>query len=289
MNPPSARDAALPLVSIGIPLYNEAKFIEESLLSILDQDYGNVELIISDNASTDATVEICKKVIGDRENCRLHRFGVNKGAAENFRYVLSQAHGIYFMWASGHDLWDSNYIRECVNLLEAMPSAAIAFGSSSWIDEYGKTLNRYSGYIDTRGMHPINRFFSTYYGNMHPILGLIRRSFLNDGERLLATVGADLILLTDLALKGDFIHSSRTSWCRREFRHETSHGQKLQRYRSPDYGLARSMLDRYFPLLRIPLELLRNILVSDLSRAERVFVAISLLASLPIRYLAGKR
>lgn len=278
-----------PLVTIGMPLYNEERFVEASLKSILTQDYPNLEIIISDNASSDKTLDICSRLFENRSDITIHKFETNQGAAENFRYVLSVAKGKYFMWASGHDLWASNLVRESVALLEETPSAVLAFGSCIWIDENGHKLPKSSGYTDTRGMNPMARFFLIFFGNMHPILGLIRKSVLDQVKPIASAVGADLILLTELVLKGDFVHVLQTQWKRREFRHESSYNEKLNRYKSSQYGLTRSLLDRFFPLFRLPIGLIRNVMHSDLKTYEKLTVLLALVTSIPARYLAGKR
>lgn len=278
-----------PLVSIGIPLFNEARFVKDSLNSILAQNYPNLEIIISDNASTDETLNICHSLIGERNNVLTHTFDENRGAAENFRYVLNASKGKYFMWASGHDLWAPNYISENVELLETVPTAVVAFGTSVWIGENGQKITKYFGYTDTRGMDSIARFFTVFWGNMHPVLGLMRKSALDKTRPMVSAVGTDLILLSQLALQGDFVHACGTLWQRREFRKETSHADKMKRYRSVECGLTRSFLGKNFPLLRMPIELIINILQSKFTSIEKVAVLTALLASLPIRYIAGKK
>ena len=277
-----------PLVSIGMPLYNEARFVKDSLSSMLSQNYPKLEIIISDNASDDETLSICRQLIESRTDVSIHRFETNMGAAENFKYVLRASTGRYFMWASGHDLWDPTYISETVALLEMYPKAVIAFGSSVWIDENGCRLPRFFGYTDTRGMTVVARFFTIFWGNMHPVLGLIRRSALSKKRTVISTVGADLVLLSRLALQGDFIHAPCVKWQRREFRGEENHAEKLRRYRRADCGLTHSVIDKSFPLVRLPLEIIRNVLFSSLKTVEKIFVLIALLASLPIRYFSGK-
>lgn len=281
-------DEVGPLVSIGMPLFNEARFVKESLLSIMGQTYPNIEIIVSDNGSTDETINICGEILSERGNAIINRFEANKGATENFRFVLQKARGKYFMWASGHDLWAPDYVRETVALLESEPSSVLAFGSSTWIDEEGRAFGKHFGYTDTRGLSALARFFTVFYGNMNPILGVIRKTSLDRVGPLVSVVGADLILLSQLALQGDFVHAP-TQWQRREFRHESSHAEKLRRYRSPDYALTRSLLDRAFPLFRLPFSLLGNIFKSDLRLFEKVAAASALIASLPVRYIAGKR
>jgi glycosyltransferase involved in cell wall biosynthesis len=272
-----------------MPVYNEARFVEDSLLSIVGQDYPNIEIILSDNGSTDETHAICQRLLSHRSDATINRFDTNMGATENFRFVLERARGVYFMWASGHDLWATDYVSRTVAVLEAEPGAVIAFGTSAWIDELGQPIQRHYGYTDTRGLPALSRFFTIYFGNMNPILGVIRKSSLDRARPLVPIVGADLILLTQLALQGDFVHSPETCWQRREFRHETSHSQKLRRYRSSDYALTRNPLDRMFPLLRLPLILLKTIFRSDLGLLEKTAAACALVSSVPVRYLAGKR
>lgn len=278
-----------PLVSVGVPLYNEERFVRETLQSLLDQDYPNIEILISDNASSDRTLAICKEVVADKNNIKIHCFEKNKGAIENFRYVLQNTNGKYFLWASGHDLWSSNYISANVTQLESNPEGVISYGSSLWVDEYGRELEVCLGYTDTSGMNAIARFFTVYWGNMNPILGLIRKSALDSSCILRSMVGADLIMLTELSLQGDFLHENKTHWWRRDFRNEVSHEEKLQRYRSSEYLLTRSIFVRLFPMFRLPFELVITVVKSNLTIAEKCSVVIALIASMPVRYFVGKR
>ena len=78
------------------------------------------------------------------------------------------------MWAAGHDLWSENLVSECVKQLETHRTAAIASGKTYWIDDMGERLERLSSYSDTRGMGSMERFFTVFWGNMHPVLGMIR-------------------------------------------------------------------------------------------------------------------
>lgn len=99
------------LVSIGMPVYNAASCIRESLESLLGQSYKNFELIISDNASTDNTEKICRSYAKKDKRIRYIRQKENIGAVNNFNFVLKEAQGKYFMWAADDDLWDRNYIK----------------------------------------------------------------------------------------------------------------------------------------------------------------------------------
>ena len=276
-----------PLISIGMPIYNEEQFLAESLDALLSQTYPNLEILISDNASTDDSARICTDFAARYENVRFHRFDANQGAIANFRKVLDDANGEYFMWASGHDLWQPNYIQACYEMMQRRPEAVVAFGSTNWVDAQGEPHSKQSGWIDTRGMHPVARYMAIYWGNMNPILGLIRTSALRDC-RLVETAGSDLVVLTQLALMGDFVHAVETSWSRREFREEKAYATRLKRYQSENYALDRSRLGRLFPLARLPVELLRTALASRVSIAQKLLLLPMLAINLPVKYVTDK-
>jgi glycosyltransferase involved in cell wall biosynthesis len=271
-----------PLISVGIPVFNEARFLRESLDALVQQDYSNVEIIISDNASTDATEEICREYANKYPWINYHRFDTNRGASPNFIYVLEAASGKYFMWAAGHDLWSNNYLSSCIEILESHPKAVIAYGSSRWIDENGQSFDRESGWTDTRDMEVIARYFTIFWGNMHPFLGVIRREKLI-AVPMVTVVGSDLNMLTNLSLEGDFIHAVNANWSRREFRVERSYDDKLNRYKSN-----LSLLNKLFPLARLPLELIKTALQSNQPLAVRALIVFLLLPSFPVRYFAGR-
>lgn len=276
-----------PLVSVGMPIFNEARFLRETLEALVKQDYSNIELIISDNASTDATAQICREYQQKYDWISYYRFEINNGPAKNFNAVLNASTGKYFMWAAGHDLWSSNYLSACVNILESRPKAMIAYGCSNWIDDQGKPFDREYGWVDTRGMNIIARYFTILWGNMHPILGVIRTEFLLACP-FINTVGTDLIILSRLALQGDFVHAVETSWSRREFRTEKSYQDKLNRYKNNNYRLATTALDKLFPLARLPIELAKAVIQANQPLFIRILILLLLLPSFPVRYIAGK-
>jgi glycosyltransferase involved in cell wall biosynthesis len=278
-----------PLVSIGMFVYNEARFIRHSLAALLSQDYPNLEIIISDNCSTDDTAAICSELTKNDSRVRLINQLSNIGAANNSVLVLNEARGKYFMWASGHDLWSSNSVSECVKALEAYPTAAIAYAQSSWVDADGAPIGKRVAEYDTRGLDPISRFFTVYWGNLHPVLGVFRMQYLKEVRRIFSCVGSDQLLLAELSLRGDFIHVKSAIWWRREFRNEKSYSQKLSRYSGNEFKLTDNWIDRTFPLLRLPIEIVKVILRSSLLPIEKFAVLISMPGNFAARYLAGKQ
>jgi glycosyltransferase involved in cell wall biosynthesis len=100
----------IPLISIGMPVYNGERFISRALYSLLAQDYEDFELIISDNASEDATPGICEEYARKDRRLVLLKNTENIGAIQNFLQVLTRARGQFFMWAAHDDYRDRNYI-----------------------------------------------------------------------------------------------------------------------------------------------------------------------------------
>jgi glycosyltransferase involved in cell wall biosynthesis len=284
----TAADNQNRLVSIGMPVRNEARFLRKALDALLAQTGVPFEIIISDNASTDSTPDICREY-AERfpEIVRLNCFQQNIGASANFAWVLQQAKGAYFMWAAGHDIWAPDYLQQCSEALESNPRAMIAFGTTRWIDEQDRPYHTQTGWTDTRGLSLPGRYFTVFWGNMNPILGLMRTPAIRQ-QPFNDMVGVDLAILLALALRGDFLHCTATGWNRREFRHEVSYSEKLKRYRSKDYALSTSFLGRYFPLARLPLRIYADLWKSDIGPGNRLLLSALLVCALPAKYLTDK-
>lgn len=282
-------DSVQPLMTIGVPVFNEERFIDSALSSLRAQDYTNLEIVISDNASTDRTLEICQRHAAEDPRIRIESAPENRGAIANFQHALDMASGTYFMWGAGHDLWTSNLVSECVTLLEANKDAALAFASSRWIGVANEPIAKASGWSDTRDLAPTARFFTTFWGNMHPVVGVIRTNHLRACTPMRSMVGGDLVLLANLALRGGFLHATGACWSRREFRVEKHYDDKLKRYASVSTGIARSRFARMFPLFELPFGLVKAVLRSTIPVSDKILIIATLVPSLPLRYLVGRR
>lgn len=111
-------DVIRPKITIGLPVYNGAKFIHNAIRSLLEQSYTNFELIISDNASTDQTESICQNFVRVDKRIKYIRQETNRGIVWNFNYVLLQADTEYFMWAAADDVWHPEFIQRNLGFLE---------------------------------------------------------------------------------------------------------------------------------------------------------------------------
>jgi glycosyltransferase involved in cell wall biosynthesis len=278
-----------PLVTIGMPVYNEERFLQHALDSLLAQDYANFQILISDNASTDATGDIGRRAAESDQRVLYSRTAENIGSTANFRRVADMAQGKYFIWAAGHDEWSSDLISSSVDMLESNPSAAIAFADSHWMGESGDRDDRDTAYEDTRGKGLIGRFFTVFWGNMHPVLSLMRLDYLRRTRDMQAFAGADLVLLSEMVLQGDFVRVPDAWWHRRDVRTTETHRERMRRYMSAEFGQSNSALDRRFPLLRLPIALAAAVWRSQNSLPQRIILLLSLLPLMPIRYIVGVR
>jgi glycosyltransferase involved in cell wall biosynthesis len=129
-----------PRVSIGLPVYNGENYIREALESILSQTFRDWELIVSDNASTDATVRICNEYAQRDRRIRVERNLQNLGAAYNYDRVLALARGDYFKWIAHDDTIAPDFIETCVRILDTDPTVVGAGGKGVCIDANGDVL-----------------------------------------------------------------------------------------------------------------------------------------------------
>jgi len=105
----------IPVVSIGMPVYNGENYICEALDSLIAQSFKDFELLISDNASTDGTQSICEAYARMDKRIRYVRQPSNLGVMKNLEYVLDHSSGQYFMWAAHDDMWATNWMDTLVS------------------------------------------------------------------------------------------------------------------------------------------------------------------------------
>lgn len=115
------------LVSIGVPVRNGAGMLREALDSLMSQDYPALDIILSDNASTDETADICSEYAARDRRFRYIRHSRPLTALQNFKFCAEQARGRWWMWAAHDDLRTANYVDILVQGAKAYPSAAVVF------------------------------------------------------------------------------------------------------------------------------------------------------------------
>jgi glycosyltransferase involved in cell wall biosynthesis len=185
-----------PLVSIGLIAYNEDCFIYRTIESLLAQEFRDFELVISDNASTDRTGEICLDFASKDPRVIYDRSPENVGAIGNFNRVAERCSGEYFMLACGHDLWSPLLLSRCVDILKSDPGVVLCFSDCAYIDSHGKVIQSVRPQVDTRGMDLRARF--------NAVLWMTHGAALRQVLPMRSVIGPDNIMLAELAFLGTF-------------------------------------------------------------------------------------
>ena len=147
-----------PRVSIGMPVYNGEQLLPRALDSLLSQRFEDFELIISDNASEDATSEICLSYAARDRRIRYYRNETNIGAARNYTRVFEHSSGKYFKWAA-HDDWIAPaYLSRCVEILNKEASVVLCYPGTVMVDEQGRLLKKYNDPLRVSSSEAHKRF-----------------------------------------------------------------------------------------------------------------------------------
>jgi glycosyl transferase family 2 len=128
----SIESPTTPLVSVGLPTYNRAAQLKRAIESVLSQDYANLELIISDNRSTDETESVCREICAMDNRVRYIQQPGNLGPVINFHKVLQNARGEFFMWLGDDDWLEPFYVSTCVRYLMANPDYSLVCGADKY-------------------------------------------------------------------------------------------------------------------------------------------------------------
>lgn len=207
-----------PLVSIGMPAYNGERFIRQALDSLLGQDHENFELIISDNASTDHTSDICHQYAARDRRIQYYENPGNAGAVSNFNRVLQLARGDYFMWAAVDDLWEPTYISTLLARLISDPRAVLAFSAFDNVNDRGEEVRVYPKVFDLQSDRAFQRLLNYMVqderlGKANLIYGLMRRHALQSaggfGVWGKGLWGADMLVVFRLLASGNLVVSDR--------------------------------------------------------------------------------
>ena len=198
------------LVSIGLPVHNGENYIGKALESIIAQTYGEWELIICDNASDDATKEICEVYASADSRIRYYRNAGNIGAIANYNRVLELSRGEYFRWHAHDDLIAPTFIERSVQVLEAYPSLSVCFSGVRYIDGDGAVIRESGGSLTIDDPDVSRRLESFVYLQRESsdiywaIFGLVRAAVLKKTGGFRKFVASDQALLLRLLMEGGF-------------------------------------------------------------------------------------
>lgn len=197
-----------PRVSLGVPVYNGERHLEAALDSLVGQTFTDLEIVISDNGSTDSTPDICRRYAAADDRIRYVRHDENRGATWNFNHVLSLCGGEFYKWAAHDDVVAPQFVERCVEALDRHPDAVLAFGGVVAIDDDGEPFRLKHQQVRVPAAPVARRFqkiLSLSDVNPEAIFGLMRRSALLETRGQMDYAAADHTVLVELALRGWFV------------------------------------------------------------------------------------
>jgi glycosyltransferase involved in cell wall biosynthesis len=199
--------SAQPRISVTLPVFNGERYVAQAIRSILDQTYRDFELIISDNASTDRTEDICRCFVAQDERIRYVRQPRNIGASPNFNVCFALASGEYFKWAAHDDYLEPQYLAECVRALDANPDAVLAQSLVSLIDDRDRLIQVFRPIEPAASSPRPSERFGARIRNPRclEIWGVMRTKALRNSVLIGSYIGMDRALLLELALRGRFV------------------------------------------------------------------------------------
>jgi glycosyltransferase involved in cell wall biosynthesis len=195
-----------PLVSVGLPVYNGAEHLAKALDAVVDQDLEDFEVIVCDNASTDATAEITRDHAARDGRIHYHRNERNLGLAGNFNKAFQLSSGRYFKWWAHDDWHPRNLLSRTTEVLEADPSAVLCATGVAIMDDDGEVFEEWRPEVDLLTPAPHVRLHRLLWtlGETHPLFSVMRSQALARTPQYRPFVGGDRVLLAQLILMGGF-------------------------------------------------------------------------------------
>jgi glycosyltransferase involved in cell wall biosynthesis len=199
------------LVSIALPVRNGADTIQGVVECVLAQDYQNLELVISDNASTDHTEEVCRELAARDRRIVYHRHSENIGLLANFIYAMNAARGTFIRWIGDDDSIAPTYVSKCIALFESDPRLILVTTQLNYVTPEGRKFTYPHSDTTLLSDDPVERFeaFSSWLASgsvaIDPLYGVIRRSAVLGVERPI-TIREDQIFAAKLAFAGPWGH-----------------------------------------------------------------------------------
>ncbi len=261
-------EASRPRVSIGLPVFNGEAYLEEALDSIAAQTFTDFELIISDNASTDRTPEICQARASRDARIRYSRNPINIGGDRNYYRCFELSRGEYFFGVAHDDRLHPDYLRRVVEVLDADPSVVFCHSRACRLAPDGTVGEAWEAHPFSDSPRAPERFRDAIA--LRPVIahfGIIRASMLRRMPPLAVYPDSDAYWQAEFALRGRLVELPEVLFFRR-MRPDSGRAIPLHeriRWSRPAKAGALS-----FPSWRRPAEYARAVLRSPLTLPERI-------------------
>jgi glycosyltransferase involved in cell wall biosynthesis len=198
---------AEPVLGIGLPVRNGARYLAETLQCLSDQKFADIEVLIADNCSTDETEEIARAAAADDPRIRYVRHERNLGADGNFNYVFQHTRGELFAWLASDDRFDPRFYLRCVQQLRDRPDAVASFAGVELIDSRSRPMRLEPEPIRADDPDVAVRFadLASYRHYCQMSFAVVRRAAAARTRLLMPFWGSDRLYLVELGLQGTLV------------------------------------------------------------------------------------
>ena len=195
-----------PKLSIGLPVYNGGRYLKRAVDSVLGQSFREFELIVSDNGSTDDTEDICRAYQARDTRVRYIRHDKNRGAVFNWNFVVEQAHGEYFKWASANDYCAETFLAACIDVLDRHQDSVLCYCRTRLFSEESDIQSADPTDFALLDEDPTRRYLHmmVWPGRNNAMSGVIRRQALVETRLIRRYPHGDKVLMAELAAHGKF-------------------------------------------------------------------------------------
>lgn len=271
--------AGQPRLTIGMPVFNGERFLGRALDSLLAQDFRDFVLLVSDNASTDATADVLAAYASRDERVRLMRQPRNLGASPNWNVVAERATTELFTWAACDDEYEPTFLSRCIALLDADPELVLAYTGTVDIDEDGRRLQEWDEFFRLDDADPAVRFRELVSRDhmCFQLFGVVRTAVLQDTALLGAFPDADRVTLAELALRGRLGAVPEPLFLHREHEGRSVNVHRASRDRLAWFDTS-NVRSRAFPAWRLGREFAAAATRAPLTSAERARVLLQMTA-----------
>jgi glycosyltransferase involved in cell wall biosynthesis len=209
--------SSAPRLSVGLPVYNSSAYLAQSIEAVLGQTFEDFELIISDNASTDDTGDICRRYLRQDSRIRYFRQQKNIGLAPNHNFCVEQSSAELFKWAAGDDLYARDLLEKCVAALDSDPRVVLAHSWTAMIDGDGEVFQANAYPLQTSASRAPVRFRSLLRDSGgDDDGGVMRREVMLKTAKKDSYHHADRTFIAELALYGPFCQVTDWLYFRRD-------------------------------------------------------------------------
>lgn len=213
--------AAIPPLTIGIPVYNGAHYVGEAIAAALGQTDVELQVVVADNASTDNTPAICRESAAQDSRVRYVRFEEHLGVAGSYSRTFGLCETEFFKWAASDDLFHPTFAQKALDALRRRADAVLAYTEALVIDSSGAAVRKDDFMLDLQGVPASTRFRRLImappkYHGAHEQYGVIRSAALRRTGLMSTHVYGDRVLLAQLSLLGDFLRVPEVLFYNRE-------------------------------------------------------------------------